>query len=107
MAFACPQGQITQLPKSVLMSCSQHFVGLLHLETPAGHFEHTQRGPRSARNRTLTNAIGILSGPNGPSAEGRLPCTFMHALHTCATYPFFVLRPMGKTPYVMVKHAMS
>ena len=78
---------------------SQHFVSVSKLPQ--------DRGPRSARNRTLTNAIGILSGPNGPSAGGRiLPCTFMHALHTCATYPFFVSRPMGKTPYVMVEHAM-
>ena len=73
---------------------------------PQDHFEHTQQSPRSAR-IALDECHRHSASPDWPLPGGRiLPCTLMHALHACATYLFFVSHPTGKTPCVMVEHAM-
>ena len=85
----------------------QHFVGLRHFAAPAGPFRAYATRPTLCTQSHIDECHRHSVGPDWPPAGGRiLPCTLMHALHTCATYLFFVSHPTGKTPCVMVEHAM-
>ena len=104
-----PQGLIEgrMHPHEWKLVSFQHFVGLLHLAAPAGPFRAYAARP------TLCTQSHIDECHRHSVRPGLALCRRTHPpMHTHAriaymcNIPLFVSHPMGKTPCVMVEHAM-